>query len=116
MPAGTTNGPVIAPETDGSRRSPPRPTRLAALLVALIAAVSAVLPVPVVVPCLLLGALGGCLVVDLVASRHNVVTLERTRTSTLSLLVPVTFRARVSGLDRARRGPNPPARAADARS
>jgi uncharacterized protein (DUF58 family) len=68
--------------------------------------------VPIVVPFLLLGTVAGCLLVDLIALRHRTLALERTRAQTLSLLVPVAFRASVSGLDGARavriRQPVPP--------
>ncbi|MGA2530991.1 MAG: DUF58 domain-containing protein, partial [Acidimicrobiales bacterium] len=40
--------------------------------------------------------------VDLIALRRNVLSLQRTRPTALSLLVPVTFQAGVDGLDRAR--------------
>ena len=82
----------------GSRRSPLRPTRLVALLVALVAIVSAALPLPVLVPFLLLAGIAGCVLVDLLAARRKVPSLDRTRLQTLSLLVPVPFRAVVGGL------------------
>jgi uncharacterized protein (DUF58 family) len=96
----------------GSRRSPLRPTRLAAVLVALVAIASAALPLPVLVPFLLLGGIAGYLLADLVVARRRVLSLDRTRFSTLSLLVPVPFRAKVGGLSQARavrvRQPVPP--------
>jgi len=95
-----------------ARRSPLRPTRLAAVLVALVAIASAALPLPVLVPFLLLGGIAGCLLADLLAARRRVLSLDRTRVSTLSLLVPVPFRAGVGGLGQARavrvRQPVPP--------
>ena len=82
----------------GNGRSMPRPTRLAALVVALLAIASAALPVPAFVPLLILGVITGCFLVDSLAARRRVLTLDRTRPKTLSLLVPVSFRAAVRGL------------------
>ena len=96
----------------GSGRSVPRPTRLAALVIALVAIASAALPVPAFVPLLVLGAITGCFLVDFLVARRRVLTLERTEPETLSLLVPVPFRAAVGGLGEARsvrtRQPVPP--------
>jgi len=86
----------------GSGRSVPRPTRLAALVIALVAIASAALPVPAFVPLLVLGAITGCFLVDFLVARRRVLTLERTEPETLSLLVPVPFRAAVGGLGEAR--------------
>ena len=57
---------------------------------------------PALVPLLLLGAVTGCFLVDSLAVRGRVPTLDRTQLQTLSLLVPVRFRAAVGGLDGAR--------------
>ncbi len=99
-------------ERHTKRRPAPCPTRLAALVVAVLAIASVALPVPVFVPFALLGAIAGCVLVDLWAARQRVVSLERTRPSTLSLLVAVPFRAAVNGLGQARavrvRQPVPP--------
>ena len=107
--------PAVTPagaKTLGARRSPVRPTRLAAFLVAVVAIASAALPVPVFLPFLALGAVAGCFLVDYLVARKRVASLDRTRPSTLSLLVPVPFRARVEGLGQARsvrvRQPVPP--------
>ncbi|HLN04772.1 MAG TPA: DUF58 domain-containing protein [Acidimicrobiales bacterium] len=90
----------------------PRPTRLAALLLALVAIISAALPLPVVVPLLLAGGVAGCVLIDLLVARRRVPSLERTALPTLSLLVPVPFRAKVGELAQARavriRQPAPP--------
>ena len=93
-------------------QSTPRPTRLAALLVAFVAILSAALPVPVLVPFLLAGGIAGCVLMDLLVAHRGVPSLNRTRLQTLSLLVGVPFRARVGGLGQARavriRQPVPP--------
>ena len=93
-------------------QSTPRPTRLAALLVAFVAILSAVLPVPVLVPFLLAGGIAGCVLMDLLVAHRGVPSLDRTRLQTLSLLVGVPFRAKVGELGQARavriRQPVPP--------
>jgi uncharacterized protein (DUF58 family) len=72
-----------------------------AVLVGLVALASAALALPVAVPLALVGVIGGCLLVDLIVARRSTLTLDRSRPPTLSLLVPVPFRAAVGGLDQA---------------
>ena len=90
----------ITPEN--GKRTPPRPTRPAAGLIALVALASAALPLPVAVPLLLVGVIAGCFLVDFLVARRAELSLERTRPGALSLLVPVRFQASVGGLDQAR--------------
>lgn len=90
-----------------------RPTRWAAGLLGLVALASALLPVPLSVPALLVALLAGAVIVDWVVARRMRPVLERTRPPTLALRDPIGYQAETSGLERARtvhlRQPAPPA-------
>jgi uncharacterized protein (DUF58 family) len=76
-----------------------RPTRLAAIVVAIVAVVSMALPLPFILPVLLAVAALGCIGVDLLVARRQVVTFERTELGTLALGEPVPFHAAAAVAD-----------------
>jgi uncharacterized protein (DUF58 family) len=68
-----------------------RPTRAAAVAIALTALVTLILPIGVIVPCLLVAALAGIVVVDLVVAGRMRPEATRTKTPTLALRVAVPY-------------------------
>jgi uncharacterized protein (DUF58 family) len=86
----TAGGPVVAIEA-GRRGYGARPTRWAAVGVALVAVATLAFPIGVVVPCLALAALIGIVLVDVVVASRLRPEGTRTTVPTLALRVPVPF-------------------------
>jgi uncharacterized protein (DUF58 family) len=106
--------PSPAPATGGADRrrgGGVRPTRWAALAIAGVALATVIFPIGVVVPGLVVAALAGSFVVDIVVARRIEPVATRTRTPTLALRVPAPYALEVS-VDSARstrvRQPAPP--------
>ena len=69
----------------------PRPTRWAAVTLALTAVATVILPVGVVIPSLVVAALAGAVAVDLIVAGRMHVEAHRTAVPTLALRVPVPY-------------------------
>ncbi len=102
MSANSPLGTATATGAEPWRRSAPRPTRRAAVGLAVLAAASALAPLTPAIPILLATVLVGCALADWALARRFHPELERTHLNTVALRVPVCFEAAAKGFERAR--------------